>query len=765
MGKRLQAMARLLPLVVVGAPLAGCREAVRPLAPMISRPQFSSIPGQLQGLIAFHSTRDGDFQIYVMNPDGSDVTRVTNSPGGNLDPVWAPDGKRIAFASFRTGRSEVFAINVDGTGETQLTTEGGFPSAWSPDGTRIAFANSSDGDDEVFILNLDGSGVTRLTDNSFRDSPTAWSPNGAQILFQSDRDGDEELYVMNTDGSGVTRLTNSPGRDEGDRAGWSPDATRIVFSSDRDGGQLHVFVMNADGSGVTQLTSGAFVDDDPVWSPDGQHIAFHSTRDGDEEIFVMNADGSGVTQLTFNVGISDAVPVWIQPVSSSNDAFANATVVSALPFTDAVDITGATAEAGEPGVCFGPSHTVWYSITPTVKTAIQADLSGSSFSDAAFHIWRAFAPGLGGLGSPICVGPGGSQAFTAQAGTTYYIQAGSIFSVGGSLRLNLREIPPPPNDAFSSATAIGALPFTDAPTLIAATEEPGEPVPSCRGSIGGSVWYAFTPAVSGSLSARFAGFFPTLSIAAYTGGSLGGLSEVGCRGFDGLTFRANAGTTYYFQASGVFDGVLSGTFTLDVAPLPVANFFDFPFDASVFDVVQFVDQSFDPGGVGFAPQAWTFGDGTTGTGGNPTHRYAADGDYTVQLTATTLDGRTAVATQTVHVRTHDVAVTRFATPNAASSGQTRRIVVGINSRRYAETVEVQLFRSVPGGFQQFGSLTQSVPMNPKNGTTDFAFSYTFTADDAQIGKVTFKAVAVISGTRDALPADNEAIAPPTKVSH
>src|SRR5204862_207115 len=111
----------------------------------------------------------------------------------------------------------------------------------------------------------------------------------------------------------------------------------------------------------------------------------------------------------------------------------------------------------------------------------------------------------------------------------------------------------------------------------------------------------------------------------------------------------------------------------------------------------------------------------------------------------------------VHVRTHDVAVTRFATPNAASSGQTRRIVVSLNSKRYAETVEVQLFRSVPGGFQQFGSLTQFVPMNPKNGTTEFAFSYTFTGDDAQIGKVTFRAVAVVAGVRDALPADNEVI--------
>jgi hypothetical protein len=91
-------------------------------------------------------------------------------------------------------------------------------------------------------------------------------------------------------------------------------------------------------------------------------------------------------------------------------------------------------------------------------------------------------------------------------------------------------------------------------------------------------------------------------------------------------------------------------------------------------------------------------------------------------------------------------------------------VVSVNSKRYAETVTVQIFKSVPGGVQQFGSLTQSLPLNPKNGTTDFAFSYTFTDDDAQIGKVTFSAFAQIVGARDALPADNQAIAPPTKVS-
>ncbi len=110
------------------------------------------------------------------------------------------------------------------------------------------------------------------------------------------------------------------------------------------------------------------------------------------------------------------------------------------------------------------------------------------------------------------------------------------------------------------------------------------------------------------------------------------------------------------------------------------------------------------------------------------------------------------------------------TPNAAASGQTRTITVGVNSKRYPENVMVQLLKSRPGsscysyGYECVGSLTQSVPVRSANRTTDFNFSYTFTSDDAGVGKVTFKAIATINGPRDAQPADNEAIAPSTKVT-
>jgi hypothetical protein len=118
----------------------------------------------------------------------------------------------------------------------------------------------------------------------------------------------------------------------------------------------------------------------------------------------------------------------------------------------------------------------------------------------------------------------------------------------------------------------------------------------------------------------------------------------------------------------------------------------------------------------------------------------------------------------VHVKTHDVAVVDLLVPKSARAGRTKTITAELTNTRYTETVQVQLLRSVAGdGFEQVGELTQSVPARSKNHKTDFAINYTFTSDDATVGKVTFEVVATIQGARDALPADDALIAPPTKV--
>jgi PKD domain-containing protein len=451
----------------------------------------------------------------------------------------------------------------------------------------------------------------------------------------------------------------------------------------------------------------------------------------------------------------------------ANDDLANATVIdpTTLPFNDSVTIDTATLESAEPAGCYQVGKSIWYRITPTANTVLRADISSSSFFDRVVYVYQQTGSGFGGLSTVACASPyynGQSSAtFTVAAGKTYYLQAGGFFSYStGTLSLSVQAIPPPPNDNFASATPVTSLPFSDNIDTTAATAEPGEPFPC--GSTGGTAWYSYTPSQTGSVTATAPAPF-SVQLAAYTGGSLGSLTSVGCR-YGNLTIHVDSGMTYHFQVGAIVSGGGPIQFQLVQTPPPVANMAFYPGDPSIFDTVQFYDQSYDPGNVGFSTESWNFGDGITATGCCPTHRYAADADYTVKLAVTTTDGRTASISQVVHVRTHDVAITKLTVPQAASAGQTRQITVGVTDNRNPETVQVQLFKSnTSGGFDLVGTLTQSITPRGSNRTTTFSFSYTFTSADAQVGKVTFKVNAAIIGARDALPADNEAIALRTTV--
>jgi CSLREA domain-containing protein len=269
--------------------------------------------------IAFDSDRHGTSEIYVMNPNGSNQTRLTNNSGSNFSPSFSPDGSKIVFGSARDGNSEIYVMNSDGSNQTRLTSNpavDAFPS-FSPDGSKIVFTSHRDGNLEIYVMNSDGSNQTRLTNNSANDDYPSFSPDGTKIVFTSLRDGGNfEIYVMNPDGSNQTRLTNNTGGNS--FPSFSPDGSKIVYTSFGK-----IYVMNSDGSNQTRLTNISGNDISPSFSPDGTKIAFVSTRSSYFEIYVMNSDGSNQTRLT-NPGTEDYKPSWGRQADADGDGTGDA---------------------------------------------------------------------------------------------------------------------------------------------------------------------------------------------------------------------------------------------------------------------------------------------------------------------------------------------------------------------------------------------------------------------------------------------------------
>ncbi|MBV8541025.1 MAG: PD40 domain-containing protein [Pseudonocardiales bacterium] len=312
--RRLTANAVVLALCGAAVVIDGGAATAQPAAsaPM---PAAAVVPAA-KGLIAFVSSRDrhdSGYDIYVMNADGTNPTRLTTD-GLSDQPVISPDGKRIAFRCPRNSHYQICVMNADGTNPIDLTNDpiaDGEP-AFSPDGTHIAFSSSRNrlvSGSDIYVMNADGTNPTRLTTDGDSDQPV-FSPDGKHIAFTSGRNGNHEIYGMNADGSIPIDLTNNPAAD-GEPA-FSPDGTHIAFSSqgrDSPVSGSDIFIMNADGTNQTHLTTNR-TGDQPAFSPDGKHIAFTSSRDGkSSEIYVMNTDGSNPVDLTNNPAY-DAEPYW-----------------------------------------------------------------------------------------------------------------------------------------------------------------------------------------------------------------------------------------------------------------------------------------------------------------------------------------------------------------------------------------------------------------------------------------------------------------------
>lgn len=265
----------------------------------------------LGGRIAFHSERSGNFDIWVMNVDGSGLQQLTDTPGLDVEPAWSPDGKRIVFVTARDDplNLSLYLMNADGTDQRRLIhlPDGDcIGPAWSPDGSRIAFHSNVDTNFEVYVVDADGNNLTNVTNHPANDSRPTWSPDGRRLAFVSDRDGADNIYILDLDSGNVTRLTAGIYFDSLPR--WSPDAKTILFVSDRSGSKgLHV--VSVSGGEPELIGVRAQNDDSPTWAGHGQYIIFASRRSNDWELYIMRADGRDSHQLTLSKGY-DRFPAW-----------------------------------------------------------------------------------------------------------------------------------------------------------------------------------------------------------------------------------------------------------------------------------------------------------------------------------------------------------------------------------------------------------------------------------------------------------------------
>jgi Tol biopolymer transport system component len=337
---RLAVAAALMPLALVACRHSSDEEDE-------SRPE--PIPNQLrEEKIVFAGRREGDLDIFVMNPDGSGVTRLTDDgPGGREyddgAPAWSPDGRMIAFVRNRTHPpqgvdsppvEEIYVMNADGSGRRRLTSDDRLDLSphWLPD-RRVVFVSCPQSEDEppdcsVVAIQPNGGDREDLAQVGFASGLSVAS-DGRRIVYSQFQGQSHfqhfELHVANLDGGDHRQLTDD---DTGDGApAWSPDGEKIAFVSNRAesadcfshdcaGFTNELYVMDADGDGVTRLTETPHEEASPSWSPDGTKIVYSRQLGAEEphELWVMNADGGCATKLL--TGPWDTMPDWYGPTDT-----------------------------------------------------------------------------------------------------------------------------------------------------------------------------------------------------------------------------------------------------------------------------------------------------------------------------------------------------------------------------------------------------------------------------------------------------------------
>ena len=257
----------------------------------------AAAPGTVNGKIAFLAGGD----LYVMNPDGTNKTNLTNSKAAEEAAEFSPDGSRIAFVR---APGDIWVMNADGTNETKITNvadriEG---MTWSDDESTIFYLADRDANpitSEIYAVKADGSGETMLyASGPAIDSGAGLSTAANKIVFSSSAGlSNDEIFAINTNGTGLLQLTNDPGSDTSPVI--SPTATKIAWSTDRHNPpnqfstDSEIYTANVNGTGAQRITNTKVGNFAVAFSADATKLGFN--RNG--EASIMNADGTGFVKL------------------------------------------------------------------------------------------------------------------------------------------------------------------------------------------------------------------------------------------------------------------------------------------------------------------------------------------------------------------------------------------------------------------------------------------------------------------------------------
>jgi len=207
------------------------------------------------------------YDIYVANPDGSQLRRLTNYGVYTAEGTLSPDGQTIVFTSLKDGDLDIYTMRVDGTNLKRLTTQPGYDGGpfFSPDGKRIVYRAWHPTDTaltsyrellrqrlvrpnrmEIWIMNADGTNQHQITNLGGANFAPYFTPDGRKIIFSSNyknpKSRDFELYLVNDDGSGLEQVTHHVEFDGFPQ--FSPDGTKLVWASGRSSreGELNLFI-------------------------------------------------------------------------------------------------------------------------------------------------------------------------------------------------------------------------------------------------------------------------------------------------------------------------------------------------------------------------------------------------------------------------------------------------------------------------------------------------------------------------------------------